>query len=141
MKTHPYSALTKSRAGENRNKGGTASNRPFLGRFFFFLEGVNMKYMTGKQIRNMWIEFFQSKGHSLEAGASLIPNDDPTLLWMNSGVAALKKYFDGSVAPKNPRMVNAQKCIRTNDIENVGKTARHHTFFEKIGRASCRERV
>lgn len=95
-----------------------------------------MKYMTGKQIRNMWLEFFQSKGHSVEAGASLIPNDDPTLLWMNSGVAALKKYFDGSVMPKNPRIVNAQKCIRTNDIENVGKTARHHTFFEMLGNFS-----
>lgn len=95
-----------------------------------------MKYMTGKQIRQMWIDFFQSKGHRVEAGASLIPNDDPTLLWMNSGVAALKKYFDGSVVPQNPRIVNAQKCIRTNDIENVGKTARHHTFFEMLGNFS-----
>ncbi|MDZ4196296.1 MAG: alanine--tRNA ligase [Candidatus Izemoplasmatales bacterium] len=95
-----------------------------------------MKYLTGKQIRQMWIDFFQSKGHGVEAGASLIPNDDPTLLWMNSGVAALKKYFDGSVVPKNPRIVNAQKCIRTNDIENVGKTARHHTFFEMLGNFS-----
>ncbi len=95
-----------------------------------------MKYLKGKEIRQMWIDFFKSKGHNVERGASLIPNDDPTLLWMNSGVAALKKYFDGSVIPNNPRIVNAQKCIRTNDIENVGKTARHHTFFEMLGNFS-----
>ena len=95
-----------------------------------------MKHMTGNEIRNMWLDFFKSKGHQVEKGASLIPNDDPTLLWMNAGVAALKKYFDGSVIPKNPRIVNVQKCIRTNDIENVGKTARHHTFFEMLGNFS-----
>jgi hypothetical protein len=95
-----------------------------------------MKYLKGNEIRQMWIDFFKSKDHNVERGASLIPNDDPTLLWMNSGVAALKKYFDGSVIPKNPRIVNAQKCIRTNDIENVGKTARHHTFFEMLGNFS-----
>ncbi|MGD9963783.1 MAG: alanine--tRNA ligase [Candidatus Izemoplasmatales bacterium] len=95
-----------------------------------------MKYMTGNEIRQTWINFFKSKGHSVEEGASLIPNNDPTLLWMNSGVAALKKYFDGRVVPKNPRIVNVQKCIRTNDIENVGNTARHHTFFEMMGNFS-----
>ncbi len=95
-----------------------------------------MKYMTGNEIRNLWLDFFRSKGHAVEKGASLIPNDDPTLLWMNAGVAALKKYFDGSVVPKNPRIVNVQKCIRTNDIDHVGKTARHHTFFEMLGNFS-----
>ncbi len=95
-----------------------------------------MKYMSGNEIRKMWLDFFKTKGHSIEKGASLIPNDDPTLLWMNAGVAALKKYFDGSVIPKNPRIVNVQKCIRTNDIEFVGKTARHHTFFEMLGNFS-----
>jgi len=95
-----------------------------------------MKYMTGNEIRQTWINFFKSKGHSVEEGASLIPNNDPTLLWMNSGVAALKKYFDGRVVPNNPRIVNVQKCIRTNDIENVGNTARHHTFFEMMGNFS-----
>jgi len=95
-----------------------------------------MKYMTGNEIRNTWLDFFKSKGHAVEKGASLIPNDDPTLLWMNAGVAALKKYFDGSQVPKNPRIVNVQKCIRTNDIEHVGKTARHHTFFEMLGNFS-----
>lgn len=95
-----------------------------------------MKYLKGSQIRQMWLDFWQSKGHSVEQGASLVPNDDPTLLWMNAGVAALKKYFDGSMVPKNPRICNAHKCIRTNDIENVGKTARHHTFFEMLGNFS-----
>ncbi|MBU1144900.1 MAG: alanine--tRNA ligase [Firmicutes bacterium] len=95
-----------------------------------------MRYLTGNEIRQMWLDFFKEKGHSIEKGASLIPNDDPTLLWMNAGVAALKKYFDGTIVPKNPRIVNAQKCIRTNDIDNVGKTARHHTFFEMLGNFS-----
>jgi len=96
----------------------------------------NMKKMTGSEIRQMWLDFFQSKGHMVEPGASLVPNNDPTLLWINSGVAALKKYFDGREVPTNPRIVNAQKSIRTNDIENVGKTARHHTFFEMLGNFS-----
>ncbi len=95
-----------------------------------------MKYLSGNEIRNLWLNFFKEKGHSVEEGASLIPNDDPTLLWMNSGVAALKKYFDGRIVPKNPRIVNVQKCIRTNDIDNVGNTARHHTFFEMLGNFS-----
>lgn len=84
----------------------------------------------------MWLDFFKSKGHSVEQSASLVPQNDPTLLWTNAGVTPLKKYFDGSVIPANPRITNAQKCIRTNDIENVGKTARHHTFFEMLGNFS-----
>ena len=95
-----------------------------------------MKFMTSNEIRDTWIRFFKEKGHMVEESASLIPNNDPTLLWINAGVAPLKKYFDGRVIPKNPRIVNAQKCIRTNDIENVGKTARHHTFFEMLGNFS-----
>ncbi|MFS0612598.1 alanine--tRNA ligase [Lederbergia ruris] len=95
-----------------------------------------MKQLTGAEIRQMYLDFFQEKGHSVEPSASLIPHDDPTLLWINSGVATLKKYFDGRVKPENPRIVNAQKSIRTNDIENVGKTARHHTFFEMLGNFS-----
>ena len=75
-----------------------------------------MKYMTSEEIRNIWIEFWKSKGHSLEDSANLIPNNDKSLLWINSGVAALKKYFDGSVAPKNKRIVNIQKAIRTNEL-------------------------
>lgn len=95
-----------------------------------------MKKLTGAQIRQMFLDFFQEKGHKVEPSASLIPHEDPSLLWINSGVATLKKYFDGRVIPENPRIVNAQKAIRTNDIENVGKTARHHTFFEMMGNFS-----
>ena len=95
-----------------------------------------MKQLTGNQVRKMFLDFFESKGHKVEPSHSLIPNDDPTLLWINAGVAALKKYFDGTIKPENPRITNAQKSIRTNDIENVGKTARHHTFFEMLGNFS-----
>ena len=95
-----------------------------------------MKKMSSGEIRQMFLDFFKSKGHAVEPSASLIPVDDPTLLWINSGVATLKKYFDGSVIPDNPRITNAQKSIRTNDIENVGKTARHLTFFEMLGNFS-----
>jgi alanyl-tRNA synthetase len=95
-----------------------------------------LKKLTSAEIRRMYLEFFQEKGHKIEPSASLIPHDDPSLLWINSGVATLKKYFDGRVKPDNPRITNAQKSIRTNDIENVGKTARHHTFFEMLGNFS-----
>lgn len=95
-----------------------------------------MRYMTAAEIRNTWLKFFESKGHRIEASASLVPQNDPTLLWINAGVAPLKKYFDGSEKPLNPRLANVQKCIRTNDIEHVGKTARHHTFFEMLGNFS-----
>lgn len=95
-----------------------------------------MKQLTGNQVRQMFLDYFESKGHMIEPGASLIPHNDPTLLWINAGVAALKKYFDGSEKPKKNRIANAQKSIRTNDIENVGKTARHHTFFEMLGNFS-----
>jgi alanyl-tRNA synthetase len=95
-----------------------------------------MKQLSTNEIRQMWLDFFEKKGHNVEESASLIPNNDPTLLWINAGVAPLKKYFDGSAIPKNPRIVNAQKCLRTNDIDNVGKTARHQTFFEMLGNFS-----
>ncbi|WP_459499326.1 alanine--tRNA ligase [Bacillus sp. C1] len=95
-----------------------------------------MKQLTGAQIRQMFLDFFEGKGHAIEPSASLVPHEDPSLLWINSGVATLKKYFDGRVIPQNPRITNAQKSIRTNDIENVGKTARHHTFFEMLGNFS-----
>ena len=94
-----------------------------------------MKYMKTKDIRRMWLDFFESKGHHVEPGSSLIPKNDPTLLWINAGVAALKKYFDGSEIPPSRRITNAQKCIRTNDIENVGD-ATHLTFFEMLGNFS-----
>ncbi|APH04288.1 alanine--tRNA ligase [Bacillus weihaiensis] len=95
-----------------------------------------MKNLQSQEVRQMFLDFFKEKGHAVEPSASLVPHEDPTLLWINSGVATLKKYFDGRVIPANPRICNAQKSIRTNDIENVGKTARHHTFFEMLGNFS-----
>ena len=95
-----------------------------------------MNNLTGNQVRQKFLDFFVSKGHMVEPGVSLVPINDPTLLWINAGVAGLKKYFDGREKPRCNRITNAQKCIRTNDIENVGKTARHHTFFEMLGNFS-----
>ncbi|WP_274655100.1 alanine--tRNA ligase [Paenibacillus humicola] len=92
--------------------------------------------MKASEIRSKWLAFFESKGHKIEPSASLVPHNDPSLLWINAGMAPLKPYFDGRVKPDNPRIANSQKCIRTNDIENVGKTRRHHTFFEMLGNFS-----
>jgi len=92
--------------------------------------------MKASEIRSKWLEFFASKGHQIEPSASLVPHNDPSLLWINAGMAPLKPYFDGRISPENPRLTNSQKCIRTNDIENVGKTRRHHTFFEMLGNFS-----
>ena len=94
-----------------------------------------MKKMTSSEIRQMWLDFFKSKCHHVEPGSSLIPKNDPTLLWINAGVAALKKYFDATEIPPSRRITNAQKSIRTNDIENVGD-ATHLTFFEMLGNFS-----
>ena len=95
-----------------------------------------MKNLTANEIRTVWLNFWKERGHYVEPSASLIPHNDPTLLWINAGVAALKKYFDGSEIPANKRITNVQKSLRTNDIENVGMTARHHTFFEMLGNFS-----
>ena len=95
-----------------------------------------MKYMSHDDIRNTWYRFFEEKGHKVLESASLIPINDNSLLWVNAGVTPLKKYFDGSVVPECKRLVSIQKCIRTNDIENVGVTKRHHTFFEMMGNFS-----
>ncbi len=95
-----------------------------------------MKRMTSNEIRKSWIDFFEAKKHYLLEPASLIPNNDPSLLWINSGVATLKKFFSGIENPPSNRLVNYQKAIRTNDIFNVGKTARHQTLFEMLGNFS-----
>ncbi|MCL0318787.1 alanine--tRNA ligase [Apilactobacillus xinyiensis] len=95
-----------------------------------------MKKLSSSQVRAMYLDFFKQHGHTIEPSASLIPHDDPSLLWINSGVATMEKYFDGSVVPSNPRLTSSQKSIRTNDIENVGKTARHQTLFEMLGNFS-----
>lgn len=95
-----------------------------------------MKYMSHNDIRKTWFKFFESHGHKIVDSAPLVPVNDNSLLWINAGVAPLKKYFDGSEVPESRRLTNIQKCIRTNDIENVGVTKRHQTFFEMMGNFS-----
>lgn len=95
-----------------------------------------MKYMSHNEIRNTWFRFFKEKGHKLFESAPLVPINDDSLLWVNAGVTPLKKYFDGSEVPESRRLMSIQKCIRTNDIENVGITKRHQTFFEMMGNFS-----
>ena len=95
-----------------------------------------MKNLKGNEIIRMYKDFFIERGHSEIESAPLIPKDDPTVLWINAGVTPLKKYFDGTIVPSNRRLVSCQKCIRTGDIEEVGKTARHHTFFQMLGNFS-----
>ena len=95
-----------------------------------------MKYMSHDDIRKTWFRFFENKGHKRFESAPLVPINDDSLLWVNAGVTPLKKYFDGSEVPESRRITNIQKCIRTNDIENVGVTKRHQTFFEMMGNFS-----
>lgn len=95
-----------------------------------------MKQMTSKQIRDSWINYFKKLDHTFIPAKSLVPENDPSLLWINSGVATLKDYFSGKKNPPSPRLVNSQKAIRTNDFFNVGVTSRHHTFFEMLGNFS-----
>ncbi|GGJ11984.1 alanine--tRNA ligase [Alicyclobacillus cellulosilyticus] len=95
-----------------------------------------MKRLSGQEIRRAFKQFFADRGHLVFPSASLVPVNDPTLLWINAGMAPLKPYFDGREVPEKPRIVSAQKCIRTNDIEHVGYTARHQTFFEMLGNFS-----
>ncbi len=95
-----------------------------------------MKYMSHDEIRNTWFRFFEKQNHKKYESAPLVPINDDSLLWINAGVTPLKKYFDGSEIPESRRIVNIQKCIRTNDIENVGITKRHQTFFEMMGNFS-----
>ncbi|MFW5873251.1 MAG: alanine--tRNA ligase [Bacillota bacterium] len=92
--------------------------------------------MLTDEIRQSYLDFFAKKGHKVADSAPLVPKNDPTLLWINAGMAPFKPYFNGSKEPPSTRMVSSQKCIRTNDIENVGRTARHHTFFEMLGNFS-----
>ena len=88
------------------------------------------------QLRKMFLEFFESKGHLAMKSFSLVPHNDNSLLLINSGMAPLKPYFTGAEIPPRRRVTTCQKCIRTGDIENVGKTARHGTFFEMLGNFS-----
>lgn len=95
-----------------------------------------MKYMTGNEIRKAYLEFFKRKRHLQLHSFSLIPENDPSLLLIGAGMAPLKPYFTGKLVPPSPRVTTSQKCIRTGDIDNVGRTARHHTFFEMLGNFS-----
>lgn len=95
-----------------------------------------MKQYGVNELRKMFLEFFESKGHLAMKSFSLVPHNDNSLLLINSGMAPLKPYFTGQEIPPRKRVTTCQKCIRTGDIENVGKTARHGTFFEMLGNFS-----
>ena len=95
-----------------------------------------MKYMSGKEIRRKYLDFFVKNGHLELPSASLIPKDDPSLLMIGAGMAPFKAYFTGKMKPPCTRITTSQRCVRTGDIENVGHTARHHTFFEMLGNFS-----
>lgn len=92
--------------------------------------------MKGNDIRKAYLDFFKSKGHLVMESFSLVPDNDPSLLLIGAGMAPLKPFFTGKLVPPNRRISTCQKCIRTGDIENVGRTARHHTFFEMLGNFS-----
>ena len=95
-----------------------------------------MKKYGVNELRKMYLDFFESKGHLVMKSFSLIPQNDKSLLLINAGMAPLKPYFTGAEIPPRRRVATCQKCIRTGDIENVGKTARHGTFFEMLGNFS-----
>lgn len=98
-----------------------------------------MEYKTVNELRQLFLDFFASKGHTVESSYSLIPEDDPSILLIGAGMAPLKKYFTGVLTPPNVRMATCQKCVRVGDLEEVGKTARHLTFFEMLGNFSFGE--
>ncbi len=96
-----------------------------------------MKYMTGNELREAYLQFFaEKKGHLRMPSFSLIPEDDPTLLLIGAGMAPLKPFFTGKMKPPRTRVTTSQRCVRTGDIENVGRTARHQTYFEMLGNFS-----
>ena len=96
-----------------------------------------MKYMSGNALREAYLQFFaEKKGHLRLPSFSLIPQDDPTLLLIGAGMAPLKPFFTGKMKPPRTRVTTSQRCVRTGDIENVGRTARHQTYFEMLGNFS-----
>ena len=96
--------------------------------------------MKGSEIRNLFLEYFQSQGHTIVRSSTLVPEDDPSLLFTNAGMNQFKPVFLGSETRAYTRATTSQKCVRAggkhNDLENVGVTARHHTFFEMLGNFS-----
>ena len=114
--------------GKLRNRGASDSNK--------YEEEHTVKKYGVNELRQMFLDFFESKGHLVMNSFSLVPQNDNSLLLINSGMAPLKPYFTGQEIPPRTRVATCQKCIRTGDIENVGKTARHGTFFEMLGNFS-----
>ena len=96
---------------------------------------ISPKYLGGSQIRQTFLDFYAQRGHKILPSASLVP-EDPTVLLTIAGMLQFKPIFLGQRTAESPRATTSQKCIRTNDIENVGRTARHHTFFEMLGNFS-----
>lgn len=96
---------------------------------------ISPKFLSGSQIRQTFLDFYAQRGHKMLPSASLVP-EDPTVLLTIAGMLQFKPIFLGQRTAESPRATTSQKCIRTNDIENVGRTARHHTFFEMLGNFS-----
>ena len=97
---------------------------------------IELIYITGNELRKKFLQFFADKDHLVLQSYPLIPDNDPTLLLVGAGMAPFKPFFTGKMKPPSPRISTSQKCVRTGDIENVGRTARHHTFFEMLGNFS-----
>jgi alanyl-tRNA synthetase len=97
---------------------------------------MNLLNLTGNELRKKFLQFFAGKNHLVLPSYPLIPENDPTLLLIGAGMAPFKPFFTGKMNPPHPRISTSQKCVRTGDIENVGRTARHHTFFEMLGNFS-----